>query len=134
MKLGLILAVGILTSVVAARQAEANCALTINGSSTYAYVGRGQSFSFGIDLLFPSSGPQPPPGPQIPQFIVVFMGTNIPASGETYPGLFGYGHSDLGGYFNPFQGGFTGVYWRYADIYTSAGYICTTNWVAVELQ
>jgi hypothetical protein len=138
MKLSLVLAVGVLLSALATSDARADtCTLTVN-QSTYAYIGLGQYFSYGVDITrapMPMPGPWPPPGPPVPQFSVVFVGTGIQAGGEPYPGLFPYGHSDLTGYQNPSSGGYSGVYQRQALVFNSYGFlICATNIVVVELQ
>ena len=138
MKLKLILAAGMLMSVFATSDARADdwCSLTVN-QSTYSYIWRGQSFSYEINInqqVWP--GPMPPGGNPGPPFTIVFHDTNTPPSSEYYPGTFGYGYSVLTGYQNPSSGGFSGTYYRWAEVYDNKpGHIyCRTNVVTVVLQ
>ncbi|HEX3766105.1 MAG TPA: hypothetical protein VHW23_45725 [Kofleriaceae bacterium] len=73
-------------------------------------------------------------------FTIVFFGakngvTDIPASGEQYPGTFGYGDNVLTGYQNLPSGAVVGNYIRWALIYDRLGNLsCVTNAVNVTLQ
>ncbi|MCY1022945.1 hypothetical protein [Pyxidicoccus sp. MSG2] len=139
MNIKTILAAVVLVSALAASDSRADpsydCSLSVSPSS---YILLGQSFSYDINIPFyPSPGPFPPGYQGVYQrFTVVFYGPDLPASGETYPGTFGYWNSQLTGYQNPSTGGASGTYLRYATFYyypTGTPY-CTTNTVAVVLQ
>lgn len=137
MKFKSVAAAGALLFAFAASHAKADFLCSLSVSSWYVPIG--QSYSYGVDISPPLFGVVPPPPYNQPApFTVVFYGSkdgvdDIPAGGETYPATFGYGHSDLTGYYNP--GGFTGFYQRYAKIYASyGGLYCVTNTVDVLLQ
>lgn len=123
-------------------RAEGSCTLTVNGSTNWAFVWVGQSFTYAIDIPYPSRPPSGPPSP-LPGsndlFTIVFTGTkdgqgDTPPGGEIYPASFGYGYSVLTGYGNP--GGVSGTYQRQAVVYSKANgfFICSTNIVVVQLQ
>jgi hypothetical protein len=155
MKFKLALVTGLFIFAFAASDARADewCSLTVN-QSTYSYIWRGQFFSFGIDIAVkppsppwtgPNAGPLPPPlpppqpPPPAPPFTITFHGTGIDlyGNGESYPGTFDYGHSELTGYQNPSSGAASGTYTRFAVLrysnYPSLVY-CVTNEVTVVLQ
>jgi hypothetical protein len=130
MKFKSTLAAGLLISAFASIEAHADCALAVNPSS---YIPLGQTFSFGVDIY--DFSPLPPL-----RFTIVFFGTkngvvDIPPTGETYPGVFGFGHYNLTGFQNPPSGGLSGNYVRYAVLYDQNGNAwCVTNAIAVTLQ
>lgn len=138
MKFKRILITSILLSAFTAGHARADqfCSLQVNPSS---YIQRGQTFSYGIDIVFHDFGPTPPGGWPPPPYTIVFHGSNnaedIPPGGEPYPGTFTYGHSELTGYQNPASGGFSGTYVRWADVKDSLGRVyCVTNAIVVVLE
>ena len=130
MKLKSILAVAVLMSAFASIDARADCKLEITPSS---YIPLGQSFSFGVDIY--DFGPLPPF-----QFTIVFFGTkngvfDIPATGEAYPGVFGFAKYNLTGYQNPPSGGLTGNYTRFVVIFNQFNQVfCVSNTISVTLQ
>jgi hypothetical protein len=130
MKIGPVLAVGLLISVLASRDAHADCQLQINPSS---YIPRGQFFSFGVDIQ--DFGPLPSYG-----WTIVFFGTkngvaDIPPTGEQYPGTFRVGYHDLTGFQNPPTGGLSGNYTRYVVLYTPNGQVfCVSNTISATLE
>lgn len=130
MKIKLSLAACILMSVFAAIDARADCSLDVSSG----YIRRGQSFSFQLGIW--DFSPLPPN----PFYTVVFFGTkngvvDIPSTGESYPGVYTEGVSDLGGFGNPLSGGVSGTYVRYAVLYDSNGQVfCVTNPIPVILE
>lgn len=136
MKIKTTLAAAMLMTVFATSEAWADpCTLTVNQSS-WAYIYVGQSFTYEVNVPYPSG---PYSGPMVPYyhnfFSIVFYGTDIPAGGETYPApLAGFGNSVLTGYVNP--GGLSKTYQRYAIVLNNVNgyFICATNAVWVQLQ
>ncbi len=125
----------LLTGLIASHQVSATPYCTLSASQSY--VPFGQPFTYGISINDQLPGPLPPPWYRV--FRVVFYGykngvADIPASGETYPGLFPYYNSTLTGFAN--VGPFTGNYIRFALIYQgdSTQPYCSTNAVNVTLQ
>jgi hypothetical protein len=143
MRLKSMLTAVVLMATLAANEALADdyCSLTVNPSSII-YPGQFFSYTVNINPSPPWPSPLPPGGQPSPPFRVVFYGLkngvpDIPQSGETYPGTFWYGTSQLTGYQNPPSGGFAGTYHRYAVIYAynyPGSVYCVTNIVRVSLQ
>lgn len=130
MKLKISLAIATLVSVLAVVDAHAaSCSLAAPN-----FVARGQFFSFTVDIF--DFGPLDP----FAAFTIVFYGakngvTDIPPSGEGYPGAFSYGDHELTGFQNSPSGATSGSYIRWALIYDRLGNLsCVTNAVNVTLQ
>lgn len=132
------MAFGVLVSAFATSEARADefCTLNVN---PWSYIQINRSFSYVINIQGkPLTQPLPSPLPPPNVFTIVFHGSkngveDIPPTGETYPGSFNYGTSELTGYWNP--GGVSGTYLRYAVITNQFGsFYCTTNTIAVVLE
>lgn len=130
MKLKISLAIATLVSVLAVVDAHAaSCSL-----SAPSVVARGQFFAYTVDIW--DFGPLDPAA----AFTIVFYGakngvTDIPPSGEPYPGTFGYGDHVLTGFQNSPSGAVVGSYIRWALIYDRLGNLsCVTNSVNLTLQ
>jgi hypothetical protein len=91
-------------------------------------------FTFTVSIW--DFGPLPPD----PQYRIIFFGakngvTDIPPSGEAYPGTYNVGTYVLTGFGNPPSGGFSGNYIRWVLIYDKNNHLfCASNAVNVTLQ
>lgn len=135
MKLKWVVAAFALVSVLApfpAHADESGCTLDISPSG---FIPLGATFSFNV-FIAGGFSPLPPNH----TFTIVFFGTkngvtDIPSSGEPYPGTYDFGSHELTGFGNPSSGVASGFYVRYAVIYNSDGsQWCTTNPIPAILQ